>query len=119
MTHDDIRQRALDAGYNVSLPALDPHGKPWATMSRDECAERAGWCMLPAQHEACRERFLALRNRAERLDAHRNELAQPLDVRIANAGRVDQPGPEFTEADDDPTAWRQGKIIPFPTLPEA
>lgn len=66
-----IKQRAETAGYIVGLPDTDPHGMPWVNLSDDALMDRAGWCMLPAFHEALRAEFIRRRELRAALYASR------------------------------------------------
>lgn len=57
MTRCNIRDLAEQNGYEVKLPATDPHGRAWYDLEDSDLSQVASWCMLPAHHEALRVEF--------------------------------------------------------------
>ncbi|HTE63084.1 MAG TPA: hypothetical protein VK631_22200 [Solirubrobacteraceae bacterium] len=54
LSNQDCLTRVRELGYAVNLPTTDPHGMLLRDLSNEELRERAGWCMLPAYHDAIR-----------------------------------------------------------------
>ena len=87
MTRCNIRDLAEQNGYEVKLPATDPHGRAWYDLEDSDLAQVASWCMLPAHHEALRVEFA----RRKALDP----LSRAMEDRARQARRVYREGGIF------------------------